>query len=394
MKRALLCLLALGLLPTAAGRAAAGYTYTRIAGADEAFLFTGAPVISADGTVFFAGSQGGVGGAIFAGNGGGPATPVLTNASGLSEFNQLAVNGHGTVAFEAFRASDGRRGIFTYDGTALTPIATTGGPFASVAAPRINDAGTVTFRASFDPQGSRQAVYTGNGGPLTQVATSDPPRSSFSFAPLPAINASGLVAFNSSLSAGDWGIFTGTGGQLTQLYGSGGALLTLGTPDLNDAGQVVFLAGTQGGQAILVGDGGPLTTVADTSQTFQDFLSGPGPSINNQGEVVFLADLTASLGGGTGIFTGPDPVADKVIAVGDDLFGGRVVGLGLGRGLNDSGQITFIARVQQGSSISEYVVRADPLVAPVPAPPGLVLAGLGALSLLGYGWRRRRSAVA
>ncbi len=42
--------------------------------------------------------------------------------------------------------------------------------------------------------------------------------------------------------------------------------------------------------------------------------------------VVFLADLDD---GGKGIFTGPDPISDKVIAIGDPLFGSTVTQLAI-----------------------------------------------------------------
>ena len=376
----------------AAGRAGP-YTFTPIAdNVDRTFFFTdGAPVISSDGRVFFTGAHAGLS-AIFQGNGSSPATPYLAASSGLNEFNQLAVNSQGTVAFEAFRSSDGRRGIFTYDGSNLTTIAVIRDPstnFFFVGSPQINNAGTVAFNASLNAQGTSRAVYTGNGGPLTQIATSNPPLSSFFFAPLPSINNDGLVAFNSSLDGGGSGIFTGTGGPLTQLYGTDGFLRTLNIPDLNDAGQVVFQAGTASGEGIFVGNvnGGPLTTVADTSQNFRFFFGGPGPSINNNGEVAFAAELRNGFGG---IFTGADPVSDKVIMLGDELFGGHVVGFGWGRGLNDNGQITFRADVQAPTGIiNEYIVRADP--APVPEPSTLTLFGLGVLGLANSAWRRKRA---
>ena len=62
------------------------------------------------------------------------------------------------------------------------------------------------------------------------------------------------------------------------------------SPSLNDAGTVAFQATlAAGGEAILTGSGGNLTTVADTS--------GPSRSvsiqtaINNTGTVVFKAEL-------------------------------------------------------------------------------------------------------
>ena len=79
-------------------------------------------------------------------------------------------------------------------------------------------------------------------------------------------------------------------------------------------------------------------------------------SINNLGEVVFIAGLEGSQG--DGIFIGPDPVANKVIFYGDSLHGNPVLTIGLSQdSLNDKGQIAFLAFFQDGAS---GVFRADP----------------------------------
>jgi hypothetical protein len=101
--------------------------------------------------------------------------------------------------------------------------------------------------------------------------------------------------------------------------------------------------------------------------------------------VVFLAGLRS---GGSGIFRGPDPVADVIIASGDPLFGSTVANVFFTEGgLNDNGQVAFVAQLEDGR---EVVVRAQP----VPEPSSLVLGVTGALFGLGYWWRRRVCAVA
>jgi hypothetical protein len=83
-----------------------------------------------------------------------------------------------------------------------------------------------------------------------------------------------------------------------------------------------------------------------------------------------------------GIFDNADP-DDPVIAVGDELLGSTVGSLILGHeGLNDLGEIAFIAGLENGT---QAVVRATPIPEPATALPLLVCAALGLCR------RRRRS---
>jgi hypothetical protein len=69
--------------------------------------------------------------------------------------------------------------------------------------------------------------------------------------------------------------------------------------------------------------------------------------------------MAAVDGDGFGIFTGPDPVGNKVISVGDSLFGSIVRNLGFFRdGLNNQGQIAFFASFADGT---QGIYRADPI---------------------------------
>ena len=117
-------------------------------------------------------------------------------------------------------------------------------------------------------------------------------------------------------------------------------------------------------------------------------MDGTGPfgsfgavSLNNHGHIAFYGSLAF---GGAGIFTGPDPVLDKVIAVGDPLDGSTVAQLGFGReGLNDRGQIAFWALLANGEQ-GVFVTNA------VPEPSSLVLFGVGCMGLLAHLRRRKR----
>ena len=84
--------------------------------------------------------------------------------------------------------------------------------------------------------------------------------------------------------------------------------------DMNNAGTVAFRATIASGNVGIFtsANGGPPTTVVDTTGPFKDVSF---PSINASGTTAFLA--TFDVGRGKGIFRGPNPITDKVIAIGD-----------------------------------------------------------------------------
>jgi hypothetical protein len=71
------------------------------------------------------------------------------------------------------------------------------------------------------------------------------------------------------------------------------------------------------------------------------------------------------------------PVPDKVIAIGDPLFGSTVTGFLLDpEGLNDAGQVAFLAQLADGRIA---IARADPTEVPEPMPLSLRLLGVAGL---------------
>jgi hypothetical protein len=321
-------------------------------------------------------------------------TPIADTSGPFQQVGQFSsINDSGTVAFKADLRTGGG-GIFAGTGDAIITIANTQAFGAEFGATWINETGMVVFRDVLVT--GANGVFAGSGGPITTIGLG-------SFLSFPSINNQGVVA----LTRGDGNaVFVGSGGPLTPIAVSGGTFRGFSDPAINSAGTVVFPAGlTDGTNAIFVGNGGPLTLIAGTSGPFASFGGFPvisdagtvgflgrldtgitgifetagasfttvvdttGPyseldlfSINNQGAVAFQAVLD---NGAKGIFTGPDPVSDKVVAVGDLLFGSAVLDVSFYRaGLNNHGQLAFRALLADGRQV---IVRADPLAAAIAA---------------------------
>ncbi len=118
--------------------------------------------------------------------------------------------------------------------------------------------------------------------------------------------------------------------------------------------------------------------IAETGGTFTGFSANP--AINNAGTVAFRAGLRA---GGNGVFTGADPLANRVIGTGDALFGSAVTGLSFGNeGLNDAGQLAFRASLADGRQV---IGRANV----IPEPGTLALLAGIAVPGMGVALRRR-----
>lgn len=118
----------------------------------------------------------------------------------------------------------------------------------------------------------------------------------------------------------------------------------------------VFLIGSRGGvRGVFSSLVESAPAIADNTGPFADFS---GLSVNDDGDLAFLAEFD---GGGSGIYTGGDPIADKVLQVGDVIDGRTVVDLGLrsGDAVNNDGDIVFDALLS-GSPDPYRVMIAAP----------------------------------
>ena len=242
-----------------------------------------------------------------------------------------------------------------------------------------------------------QVAPNTNGGTLDPVAFINPT----------TVNASGRVAFNSEVAGSDrnQGIFVadsdgtitaiaigcggpGGSGDTTSMCGDaspigghfGGFFFgTFFTPDINDAGDVLFFCDVNGGSSrralfLYRGASGEIVKVAaigDPSPIGGTFGAvGPG-SLNNNGQVVFLASAVGTIN--SDIFMWDNGVVTKVAAVGDPApQGGTFSGLGVESAgfqdgtnipvgpvpdINDSDQIAFRAIASGGITQRGIVVR-------------------------------------
>jgi hypothetical protein len=235
-----------------------------------------------------------------------------------------------------------------------TTIATTADEFQQFGfEPTVNNSGLVAFKAqldTFDQFTFDQGLFSGEGGNRAAITThylsSTSQFSEFGTLSRPSINNLGGIAFAVPFDGESTaGVFV-TQGTGFKTIAAADPNVNVGWPTLNDAGTVAFhrLFNDRPGEELVTGNGGTLTVVAGTSRPFQSFGQFFGitpPALNNNGGIAFYADLDA---GGSGIFVGPEAVADRVIATGDTLDGSAVTSLRFcDEGLNDSGQLAFQA---------------------------------------------------
>jgi hypothetical protein len=354
--------LALALCLSAAARGQTTYSFTRIAdNTGPLTFFNFSPAINNSGTVAFQANeaptpQNGAPQGVFTGRGG-PVTTVADSLTGPFGFfvSEVSINDKGEVAFVATSPDVSMTTLFKAGRRGLTTIVTTGSgtdDFFFIFFPSINAKGEVAFTGFMN--GGASGSFKGSGGPLTTIVASNT-----TFFENSAINDGGDVAVPFA-TAQDAGIFSGKGGPVTTLIDDTGPPGNFGTftspvafvgesAAINNAGAVAFLgfSGRPGAFAIFKLDHGALETIAETTTgSFIDL--GSEPALNNGGDVAFLGTLP---GGAQGIFTGPDPVRDKVIQVGDALDGSTVADLtrAIGHtGLNAQGAIAFVATLSDG----------------------------------------------
>ena len=314
-------------------------------------------------------------------------------------FNDVSMNELGEVAFQGNlrRVNDPtgrpdcatpeqrdtpRQGVFLGRGGPLTTIAHTnnepGGGFISeflVADQSVNTLGRAAFVPELDGTGD-QGLYVGSrSGTFNQRFLADvPTQEGFVFNSISSrvsMNELGQIAFESGLAdTGIGGIFLSNPNGTFRTIVDGSTGLSTADPSLNIFGRVAFTADRFDEDfnqifSIATSRGGPITTVAESS--LGGFVSFQEPSLNDVGHVVFTADLQPDpndfFNTIQGVFTGGDPVRDKVLQAGDRIEGARLTSVRTcTEGLNNRGQIVMVAASQDPATFETrwFVIRATP----------------------------------
>lgn len=321
------------------------------------------------------------------------ATKLASNNSNYDIYQYLSINNSGYVTYRTFY--EGISSIVASNGNTTKVIASvsdTGAPgtiwYLGNSSMSINDAGVVAYQA-LTPGSSNYFVYTSDG-------TSTPVCVGNAYGIQPSINNNGAVAY---LSGNGATISVWNGTDSVPL--SSDALSGFSRPVINNNGTVACVVYANNADKIFVGNETSSTFIDGSNFSFNGITgfgltsgfvaeNGDGLSgcaINDQGLVAFWAATRhssySSVDDVAGIYTGSDPLADKVIATGDMLGSETVKAVNFSRnGLNEKGQIVFTATLSDGST-GVWVAT------PVPEPSAVVLLTLASIGLLA--WSKRRA---
>src|SRR5262249_33837868 len=167
-----------------------------------------------------------------------------------------------------------------------------------------------------------------------------------------SLNDAGTVAVRALLTAGGERILTGRCGPLTTIATTGRTFSHLGVdattgPVINAAGSVAFVATlTEEGEGVFLSSDGRITTIAGTTDGFRDFHIAEGqprPSLSDDGTVVFFARTDE----GEGLYTrrGPEGAIRTVArTTGNSPFSG----LATAPGINNQGMVAFRGVLREG----------------------------------------------
>ena len=189
---------------------------------------------------------------------------------------------------------------------------------------------------------------------FTPIVDNSGPFQSFGAA---AVSRDGDVAFYAASDTGTRGVYVIRGGLPVPIFERQNSSLSVLHVDINDNGQVALLTLEvgNGSEALYrgTGVGGP-TLIADTTGAFRRLETGvSGPRITNAGRVLVPGIRTD---GTTGIYDGPDPVANRIAHENGPYFAYELMrprpdGTVLFGGVRPGGSFAVLAGSDAGASV-------------------------------------------
>lgn len=301
-------------------------------------------------------------------------TQITSNPS-INELGEVAFQGNlrrlSSEAACSTPAQTGgqRQGVFLGTGGSLTTIAHTKNPpgndFISefvVADTSVNSFGKVAMSVELRNPRFDQALVVGSRSGIfderfrNSTSEFDAPSQRMS------LNEVGQIAFE------DNGIvLSNPDGTFRRIVDSNSGEFAVFDPSLNIVGRVAFMGFTFVGdtqvQGIFTSRGGRVTTVADSTGAYSSFAE---PSLNDLGNVIFAANLDEFAPNGfqiQGVFTGANPVTDKVLQTGDMYEGVPVSSVfTCSEALNNFGQIVMTVQSENPDTfeVRTFIVKATP----------------------------------
>jgi hypothetical protein len=274
------------------------------------------PAVAEDGLVTFQAALAGGGSGVLRGDG--RWIEDVTVQQGIHVISHPDVAGAaGTVFYGTL--PDGTDAALLGHGQELSVLAGAddGFPVVGPLGPTANASGAVAFRAGRSADGS--GVHTWKAGVVTTLAEIGDLWSGFEG--LPVIAEDGTVIVRADRRDGVAGVYAFTDCVRHVVAETGERFETLARfPCVCGNGTVAFAATRRGGEGVvvLVGADGP--AVVDETGAYESFrgvlLSGSA-----------VVRIATPRGGELGLFSGPDPDRDRLLAIGDPLLGSTVVDL-------------------------------------------------------------------
>ena len=245
----------------------------------------------------------------------------------------------------------------------------------------VNGRGQVAFFATLSRGAASEGLFLASGGRIAKVALEGDPIpgggaiSGLGRHPVPSLNESGTVAFAAAVAGGKTveGIFALARGRLHTVALAGtaapgiasGTFASLEAPSLNDRGDVAFLAGVRRGResvdAIYVRAGGKLQKVVaqgDPAPAGGTFGAFGFPTLNGKGAVAFGAVVEGPAPPG-GIFVAEGGAIRMIVGAGDaSPVGGIFAKFSERVAFNQAGVVAFHA-ILKDAPVSSGIFALD-----------------------------------